>query len=216
MRIRFESPGTRLGASFWGSVLRSILPHAGIYHVATGTWTRTGFTANIGPDTIYSATAPSGYFGVGWEGGTGVDEGTLPGTTNPNMGPQDAYSIDGFQFAYCSLDVSIDWTYFFLDSYVPCDLPFTNQFCNNQPGPIYSLSGLPAAGACWVVTVDLTGYETCMEADGGPCAPGYQGGGLGLDGFGIAHLWATPSGATSGPILGGFDPGWAPPGEGTC
>ncbi len=196
--------------------LISPLRDAGIYHVATGTWTRTGATANMGPDTIYSATAPSGYFGVGWEGGTGVDEGTLPGTGNLNMGPQDAYCIDGFQFCYCSLDVSIDWKYFFLDSYVPCDLPFTPANCNNAVGFLYSLTGLPAASACWIVTVDLTGYSTCMEADGGPCAPGYQGSGLGLDGFGIAHLWATPNGGTSGPILAGYDPGWAPPGEGTC
>ena len=36
---------------------------AGVYHVATGTWTRTGGSqANLGPDVIYRADVPSGYF----------------------------------------------------------------------------------------------------------------------------------------------------------
>ena len=189
---------------------------AGIYHVSTGTWTRTGSSANLGPDTIYSATAPSGYFGVGWEGGTGVDEGILPGTGNPMGGSQDCYTVDGFAFAYCCLDVSVDWGFFFLDGYVPCDLPYTPANCSNAlPG--YSLAGLPGGSACWIVTVDLAGGgETDLGADGGACAPGYQGGGLGLDHFGIASVWATPSGGTTGPILDGYDPGWATPGDGTC
>jgi len=189
---------------------------AGTYHVTTGTWTRTGSSANLGPDVIYSATAPSGYFGVGWEGGTGVDEGVLPGTGNPMGGSQDAYNVDGFAFAYCCLDVSVDWTFTFLSSYVPCDLPFTPANCNEVCDDM-AIAGAPGASACWIVTVDLAGGgEQCIGADGSTCAPGYQGGALGLDSFGIAHLWATPSGGTTGPILDGYDPSWATPGDGTC
>ncbi len=188
---------------------------AGTYHVATGTWTRNGSSANLGPDVIFSATAPSGYFGTGWEGGTGVDEGVLPGTGHPLGGSQDSYNVDGFSFSYCCLDVSVDWTWEFLGSYVPCDLPYTPANCNeNNGGPVVTA---PGASACWIVTVDLAGGgEVCLGADGGSCAPGYQGGALGLDSFGIAHTWATPAGGTTGPILDGYDPSWATPGDGTC
>ncbi len=34
------------------------LRDAGVYHVATGTWTRGGSMASVGPDAIYSATQP--------------------------------------------------------------------------------------------------------------------------------------------------------------
>ena len=40
--------------------------HAGIYHVATGTWTRTqGATANVGPDIVYNNTADANFPGYG-------------------------------------------------------------------------------------------------------------------------------------------------------
>jgi len=188
---------------------------AGTYHVATGTWTRNGSSANLGPDVIYSATAPSGYFGTGWEGGTGVDEGVLPGTGSPLGGSQDSYNVDGFQFSYCCMDISSDWSFFFLPSYVPCDLPYTPANCSESSGT--SNVTAPGASACWIVTLDLAGGgEQCLGADGGNCAPGYQGGALGLDSFGIAHTWSTPSGGTTGPILDGYDPSWATPGDGTC
>ena len=67
---------------------------AGVYHVVTGTWTRNGSTANLGPDIIYRNDHGSGYFGVGWENAPGVDEGILPGTTNPAVGTQDVYDIN--------------------------------------------------------------------------------------------------------------------------
>ena len=77
---------------------------AGIYHVATGTWTRnSGSTANLGPDIIYRNDHSSGYFGVGWEGAQGVDEGMLPGTGSPAAGSQYAYEINGLSFSYCAL-----------------------------------------------------------------------------------------------------------------
>jgi hypothetical protein len=192
------------------------LRDAGTYHVATGKWTRGGNAANLGPDTIYSATAPSGYFGTGWEGSEGVDEGILPSTGNPIGGPQDCYTIDGFEFAYCSTADVISWSFNFYDSYVPCDLPDNPANCLNVVGGV-SIGGLPTVSACWIVAVDLTGgYEFGMQADGGTCAPGYQGAASGLDHFGWGATWVTGNGGASGPLISGGDPNWAPEGQGTC
>ncbi|MDA1263506.1 MAG: hypothetical protein O2816_00335 [Planctomycetota bacterium] len=186
---------------------------AGVYHVATGTWSRPKSQASLGPDVIYRADAPSGYFGVGWQGDWAMDEGTMPGPTHPRGGSQESYVIDGFAFSYCTLGASVKWKFFFLDSYVSCAGP---QDCSSVASPVYSLNA-PGAGACWTVTLDLSGgQEFCLEADGGSCNPGYQGVGGGRDHFGIAHEFSTTMGQATGPILAGFDPDWAPAGQGTC
>jgi hypothetical protein len=194
---------------------------AGIFHVGTGTWTRgSGAKANIGPDIIFRSDVSSGYFGTGWEGSPGIDEGILPGTGNPNQtgnaGPQDSYEIDGAQFGYCSLSGSwVNWDFTLYDSYVPCDLPSAPSNCVNLAGGFSA--ALPGGGFCWLGTLDLSaaGLEICVEADGGPCASGYDGGGLGLDGFGWGATWNTVDGGTTGPFLDGHDLTWVPEGEGT-
>jgi hypothetical protein len=190
---------------------------AGTYHVATGTWTRTGNGANLGPDTIFAATAPSGYFGTGWEGAEGVDEGILPSTSNPLGGTQDCYDIDGFQFAYCSFADTTTWTINLYDGYTACDQPDAPANCLNMAGSVANMA-LPTGSACWMVTIDLSGgYEIGMGADGtAACAPGYQGALSGLDHFGWGAVWTTGNGGLTGPILDGYDPNWAPEGEGTC
>ncbi len=198
------------------------IKNAGVFHVGTGTWTRgAGSTANLGPDIIFRSDVASGYFGVGWEGQEGVDEGILPGPTNHNAtgmpGPQDSYVIDGFEFGYCSFSAEpVAWDFTFYDSYVPCDLPQTPAHCINLAGSLPTIM-LPAGGVCWLATIDLSlgGYEICLEADGGVCAPGYDGGGLDLDGFGWGHVWNTVDGGWTGPLLSGHDPSWTPEGEGT-
>ena len=195
---------------------------AGIFHVGTGTWTRgSGAKANLGPDVIFRADVSSGYFGTGWEGSPGIDEGILPGTGNSNQtgnpGPRDDYVIDGAEFGYCSLSAAwTSWDFALYDSYVPCDLPSVGAVCSNLAGTIPTVS-LPAGGFCWTGTLDLSlaGYEVCVEADGGPCASGYDGGGLGLDGFGWAATYNTTDGGTTGPFLSGHDITWTPEGEGT-
>ncbi len=190
---------------------------AGIYHVGSGTWTRTtGQSANLGPDIIYRNDVPSGYLGVGWEGATGVDEGIIPTTANPVGGLQDAYEINGLSFAYCALGSgpNIQWDLTLFDSYVPCDDPDIPANCIHEAW-FGSFPGFPANNSCWLVTLDLSGgNEVCLAGDGGPCAPGYQGGALNLDHFGFGQRWQN-GGLTAGPILSG-DPIWAPRGEGTC
>src|SRR4030095_1292977 len=43
--------------------ITSPVPHAGVFHVATGTWTRNGQLSNLtGPDTIYNNTCSPAYF----------------------------------------------------------------------------------------------------------------------------------------------------------
>ena len=191
---------------------------AGTYHVVTGTWTRSGGSqANLGPDVIYRSDAPSGYFGTGWEGAEGVDEAILPGTSSPApVGPQDSYTINGFQFEYCSISGGpVTMQFKFYESYVPCDVPDSPSFCLNA-NAIFCLQGLPT-GACWTVTVDLAGgAEFCLRADGGTCAPGYQGHQSGLDHGGWGLTWWTTDGAWAGPVLAGADFNWAVAGDGTC
>lgn len=199
--------------------LRVTMPikDAGIYHLATGTWTRgSGSTANLGPDVIFRSDAPSGYFAVGWEGSEGVDEAILPSTSNLNVaGLQDTYRINGFQFAYCSSGGGVAWRFKFYESYTPCDDPDQPANCINA-NATFCLQGLPGMG-CWTVTIDLMGgFEFSLEADGGACAPGYQGKETDLDHGGWGATWFSTGGGGVGPILAGGDVKWAPEGDGTC
>ena len=116
---------------------------------------------------------------------------------------------------------SVDWTFVFFDSYQPCDLIVLPAKCQHQAGGPILVPGTPGASACWTVTVDLSGgAELSMLADGGPCAPDHDGDQgsqwESLDHFGWAAVWTTPDGKTTGPLLSGYDPQWAPSGEGTC
>lgn len=196
---------------------------AGIYHVATGTWSRDAPQAALGPDVIYRNDVSGGYFGTGWEGITGVDEGILPGPSSVLApggagGPLNAYSIEGLKFGYCALNNpgGIDWNLQLYDSYVPCDSPDLPKNCIHAASGVISLTGLPTASSCWIVTLDLTGgAEFCMSADGGPCNPGSQSSNPSMfDSFGFASSWNN-QGVLAGPIFAG-DPTWAPEGEGTC
>jgi len=187
---------------------------AGTYHVATRTWSRHGAASAISPDAVYRNDAPSGYWGTGWESCWTVDEILLPGSTHPGGGSaSDRYLVDGLRFSYCKQGSgTVDWTFGAYDSYTSC----FNGDCSNELPQIYEVTGLPGGGLCWTVTLDLSGgYETCMEADGGACAPGYQGAGLALDLGAIGFAWETTDNGLCGPLLAG-DPRWKPEGEGTC
>ena len=191
--------------------------NAGTYHVATQTWTRGGEQTNISPDRIYRNDVGSGYFGVGWEGCWSIDEVVLPGPNNPAGGTLDCYTVDGFDFSYCKLGTgTVDWYFGYYGSYVPCDDPSSPAGCIDEKSTGFLIPGLPGGSACWILTIDLAGgYEVGMDADGGSCAPDYQGGGLGLDHGGLGFGWSTSDGGTTGPFLNG-DPTWTPAGDGTC
>jgi hypothetical protein len=190
---------------------------AGTYHVATGTWTRGAQQSNISPDYIYRNDYNSGYFGTGWEGCWTIDEIILPGTGSPKGGSQDAYNVDGFDFSYCSQSAApIDFYFGYWNSYQACEDPTSPATCLDENTTGFLVAGLPSGGGCWIVTLDLAGgYEVCLSADGGVCAPGYDGGGQGLDGAGLGFGWTTTDGGITGPFLNG-DPNWIPAGDGTC
>ncbi|QDV05787.1 hypothetical protein Poly30_12890 [Planctomycetes bacterium Poly30] len=151
--------------------------NAGIYHVATGTWTRTGPTvASFGPDVIYDNTSPSSYFtatgirGGFAPGGRVSDSGGLPGSSNggtfqsqPN---RECYRVNAFEIGYCDMGSpgSSGWTFEFMEAFSACR--------TTNPIPVtasVTVTGFPAAGGCWTITIDLSGgQEFSMSADGDP------------------------------------------------
>ncbi|HJO27664.1 MAG TPA: hypothetical protein QF730_10495, partial [Planctomycetota bacterium] len=58
---------------------------AGVYHTATGTWTRnSSATANIGPMVVYNNDANTGYFGLQADNETWIDNGRMPSDSSPS------------------------------------------------------------------------------------------------------------------------------------
>jgi hypothetical protein len=161
---------------------------AGVYHVATGTWTRNASLANVtGPDTIYNNTCSPSYFAPMQTGDLFQHRSRIPSTTGPLTGSpyffdgcfwlrydeapgcQDSYTVDGFEFAYCSAaTTTVDWSEEFASSYTSC--------AARDMVPQYSLSitGLPGGRSngtqnCWIVDVDLSGNPgggIVLSADG--------------------------------------------------
>ncbi len=200
--------------------ITSPIKDAGIYHYETGTWTRAGAQANYTPTPFFHADIASGYYGTGWSGYLGVDEGVIPGTGRPapNTGLQDEYLMDGWQFAYCCSDTALSVEFSWYDAYSPCDDISTPTSCLNQTGATFIVTGLPIGG-CWIVTIDIagSGYEVCFQAEGGggSCYPGYDAD-LNLDSFGWGARYIQPGTAFTGPLLAGYDDTWVTPGRETC
>lgn len=192
--------------------------HAGVYHVSTGTWTRsTGTSAPFGPDVVYSNTAWSGYYYNCEAPGANAralhfDEGALPGTTNGDvfsgMPDRDSYIVNGFSIGYCDSAApgTSAWDIDFYGNYVPC---------TNDPSPdqTVSVSGLPAGGGCWTVDIDLSnGQEFCMQADGDSVWDDDDT----LDSFGWSFRYTGAATPAAGFLLTG-NPGIAcPAGQPNC
>ncbi len=185
--------------------------HAGIYHVSTGTWTRTGgAVANFGPDTIYSNTAESSYFSsAGGNGGfapgsTNFDEGNVPSSANTNNpGDRDEYDVNCVEIGYCDENTvfASRWRLSFYTSYAPCTL-------DTSPETSFNTGALPANG-CWTVALDLTGGgEFCLAADGGDGFDDLED----LDSFGWSFRYTGTGTAEAGFLLTGdpmaTDPNW--------
>jgi hypothetical protein len=176
---------------------------AGVYHMVTGTWTRTGSSsASFGPDVIYNNTAESGYFtSVGMRGGFAAggrvyDSGGIPGESNGSAFPvapdRECYRVDAFEIGYCDFGSpgTSGWTFNFLDTFNVCN----NTYPTPQVAEI-TATGLPAGGGCWTVTIDLTGgMEFSMSADGDP-VPGGWDDDIVVDtfGFGIRYAGSEPA-----------------------
>lgn len=210
--------------------------HAGTYHLATHTWTRSrGTVASFGiSDNIYSNTAYSGYFyqRIGPLGASGpgtilTDAGAIPGTSHPQAFPLggatvDIHNVVEIQIAYCDMEplaAASGWTLDFYESHRPC---------NFGPSPVATqtivLSGLPSNG-CWTVDIDLSaatgnGMEFPFQADGGAANPGFDGD-LALDSFGVSWVYTGTGTDHAGPLICGApaltDVGWVagPPDTGS-
>lgn len=177
--------------------------HAGIYHVATGSWTRSGgATANFGPDVVYSNTANSGYFSAAGGAGdfaplsTNFDSGVLPTQVNTNANAnREIYNVNCISIGYCDLGApgSAGWELRFYNEYTPCT--FQPTFENELV-----VAGLPAGG-CWTVDFDLSGgQELCISGDGGD---GFQDD-VDLDSFGWSYRYVGTDGtAPAGFIIAG-------------
>lgn len=186
----------------------------GVYHLATGTWTRGGAQALVaapGADIVYNNTVPSGYTATPLAGETWTMSGRLPSTSSPALvwnplsaplgfqngsavGCADSYTIDGFQIGYCSrvAGPNVQASIAFHQSW----LPLCSPLAGSPTGGPFALTGLPGRGigaiACWTITIDLTASTSSftMLADG----DGVYGMGTD-DGF----AWSIAFPSTTGP-----------------
>ncbi len=183
--------------------------HAGIYHAATGTWTRNrggANQANVGPDVVYNNSLGSGYFFGGMTNGTlanldWFESGNIPtAASNGSFATQPdrtRYTINCFEFGYCDLNATpSDWEFTFYESGVPCQNPTA------APVATFTFQALPANG-CWTVNFDLTGTEFCLEGDGGALFPGWDLDDPTLDSFGFNIDYLGTGTAAAGPLLTG-------------
>jgi len=202
--------------------ITSPVKNAGIYHVATGTWTRTGTVAHLGvPDaTIYNNTCAQVYFTGMLSTEKFQHRSRLPALNSPVTptivpgrpvtdndsapGCANSYLVKGFQVAYCSsATTAIDWRYEFVDNYQACGAAdMGSQYTIDALG----LPGGDSAGAqqCWLVTLDIsggTGGGIVLSADGN----GTFDGGINTDEFGWSFQPISTAVAANftGPIIAG-------------
>ena len=205
--------------------MHSAAKHAGTYHVATSTWTRTrsGSIQRGTSDVIYNNTAGPGLYTTGSIGSVQqsfqfVDSGRIPSLGSAGIADRDNYNINEITVGYCIEDntaAAADLLITIYGSYVPCSDPALST-CTGE----FLAMGIPGATAsniangyatCWTIDFDLSGgSEICILGD----ADGVFNQDLDVDSFGIG-LEFDPgglggyvgSGIGIGPILAG-DPQW--------
>lgn len=201
---------------------------AGVYHVATGTWTRPASetpssSALVGGtmDTIYACTGNSGYFAALDPGHVWTASGRIPSTSatsslwnsgalpdgsvpGVDKGTANSYQVDGFQVGYCTdqAGATVQMTVAFFEAWNP---PCTTSLSAVTPqGGPFALSALPGRGTgvqgCWLVTIDLSAVTASfsMQADGNGIEDG-------ADAFGWTFTFPsiTSTLAGTGPLLAG-------------
>jgi hypothetical protein len=194
------------------------IQHAGVYHVATGTWTHHASLANVtGPDVIYNNTCAPAYY-VAMNGLESFQHRSrIPSTSGPTTpsvyygtarndeapGCLDSYTVNGFQIAYCSLAVTrVDWSWDFASSYTLCGqgdmVSQYNVVLTGLPGILSNHSQ-----GCWIVDIDLSGTSgggIVLSADG----DGTYAGPSTLEQFGFSLMETNqPLSRYTGPILAG-------------
>jgi len=190
------------------------LQKAGVYHVATGTWTRGGTETHTPADKrFYANSANSGFFGVMGQGLDLIwtDEGCIPGSAHEATAKNGPFEIQSLDFGYCTtvLGTTQNGGWLFYDAYASCTNPASLTPVANIP---FTLPGAGSASTnCWLVTFDLTGSEFNLSNDG----DGVFDGSTALDNFGWTLLMNDQgAGGFNGPLLRG-DPNNFPAGDGT-
>ncbi len=189
------------------------LQNAGVYHVGTGTWTRTHTTLTPS-EVYYTNSANTGFYGVIGQGLDMIwtDEGNIPSSGHVSGGRDGSMVVQSLEFAYCSgvLGTTQNGGFIFYNSYASCTDPI------GQPSVANLAFSVPGAGSsgvnCWLVTFDLTGSgaEFKLDADAG-----VFDGTTALDNFGWTLLLDDQgSGGFNGPFLNG-DPNNFAYGDGT-
>jgi hypothetical protein len=158
---------------------------AGQYHPSTGLVQPNGGQAKLGPDSIYNNNVLTGYYSVPGADQEWIDEGVL---VDRNSTSTD--QVNGMDFTYCSADSNpngIATVVTMYDETVRCAGPASWPTADCA----YGVAGLPGGNngnlACWIVTLDLTGFECNLTTD----ASGNQL-------FGYAMTWDNSS---TGPWL---------------
>jgi hypothetical protein len=191
---------------------------AGVYHVATGTWTRNASLTNVtGPDVIYNNTCAAIYYSQMQQGDVLQHRSRIPSTSGPTTpsifygtagldeapGCHDAYTVNGFEVSYCSSATStVDWQYDFASSYTLCA---SGDMVSQYSVLVTGLPGGATGGAqaCWIVDVDLSGHAgggIVMSADGDGT---YNGGSSDTFGFGFGPANGIALSDFTGPLLAG-------------
>ncbi len=215
-------------ASAQGKMKSRLLPitapkrNAGVYHVATGTWTRGAKPTSVAGQVIYDNTCCPVYYTTMLSTERFQHRSRLPSPSGPTTdsvfygttdsrhryderpGCVDRYTVTGFEVAYCSSHVGpIDWEYQFASSWAECDAS------DMVPQYTTSAAGLPGGRPngfqnCWIVDVDLSGMpnggiELSADGDGS-----YQGPST-LDQFGWSFGPSSPTLASdfTGPLIAG-------------
>ncbi len=203
------------------------LRHAGVYHVATGTWTR-GATLpdGTGPATLYDNSCNVVYFTSmlsteRWQHRSRLPANDTDATPDPTTnsvfygtsdsnhryderpGCNDHYTINGFEVGYCSSHVgTLTWTYEFAHSYTACG---ASDMIPNYTIAVTGMPGGTPSGAqnCWIVDIDVsneTGSNMVLTADGNGT---YEGPST-VDQFGWSFEVAPADAAEfTGPMIAG-------------
>jgi hypothetical protein len=188
--------------------------NAGVYHVATATWTSESQNESFSFKTLYDNTAISGSFGsmgvsadLVW-----TDEGRIPSKSgHPNAYASD-YVIRGLQIAYCSSVIggTQNGGLAFYECYASCTDP---RALTAVGGFLFTGPGGLSGTACWLVTFDLTGTSLTWTMRG-DCNRTFDGTSA-LDNFGwTLMLEDQGTSGANGPLLAG-DPNNYPEGDGT-
>jgi hypothetical protein len=197
--------------------------HAGVYHVATGTWTRNGQLSNLtGPSTIYNNFCNTGFYtdivtGEKYQhrsrvpttaanGAPTTVNGTDATKNDEAPGCDTSYLVNGFAVGWCSqlaFPATLAWDFEFANAYLVCGAG------DMVPDVSFNVTGMPggsAAGAlqCWTGDIDLdaatASFVLAADQDGtwvGPSDTEQFGYSQGPTTVGITTTIST------GPILGG-------------